>query len=109
MDTSIDKSVLASLADTPYACSSLHQLSGGTANFVYRGLLSKPLADGTTAVVIKHTEDFVASNRAFKIPADRCVPPLPLLPTLKQVSRLTAAEIRNRHPVRAERLPRTDY
>ncbi|KAL5360180.1 phosphotransferase enzyme family protein [Aspergillus floccosus] len=73
MDTAIDQSVLASLTGTPYACSSLHQLSGGTANFVYRGILSKPLPDGTTTVVIKHTEDFVASNRAFKIPADRCV------------------------------------
>ena len=61
------------LSETPYACSSLTPLSGGTANFVYRALLSHPLPDGTTSVIVKHSEAFVASNREFKLPAERCV------------------------------------
>ncbi|KAL4898386.1 kinase-like domain-containing protein [Aspergillus ambiguus] len=68
----IQRSVVADLSSTPYACSSIHPLSGGTANFVYRGVLSAPLADGTRTVVIKHTEDFIASNRDFKLSAERC-------------------------------------
>ncbi|KAF9887649.1 hypothetical protein FE257_009742 [Aspergillus nanangensis] len=72
-DEAIQTAVLAGLANTPYACTSATQLSGGTANFVYRGILTQPLPDGTTCVVIKHTEDFVASNRNFKISAERCL------------------------------------
>ncbi|KKK26790.1 hypothetical protein ARAM_000374 [Aspergillus rambellii] len=55
-----------------YPCSSLTQLSGGTANFVYRGVLLKALHDGTTTIIVKHAEDYVASNRDFKLTAERC-------------------------------------
>ncbi|KAE8150745.1 kinase-like domain-containing protein [Aspergillus avenaceus] len=65
--------ILAELSATPYACSSVEQLSGGTANFVFRGTLLRPLEDGTETVVIKHTEDYVASNREFKLSAERCL------------------------------------
>ncbi|KNG81449.1 hypothetical protein ANOM_009573 [Aspergillus nomiae NRRL 13137] len=65
--------ILSELSTTPYACSSVEQLSGGTANFVFRGTLLQPLPDGTTTVVVKHTEDYVASNREFKLSAARCL------------------------------------
>lgn len=67
--------ITASLQDGPYATRSLEKLSGGTANFVYRVLLSKPLEDGTKTVVVKHTEGFVALNPTFKIAENRCVRP----------------------------------
>ena len=72
--------ILSELSTTPYACSSVEQLSGGTANFVFRGTLLQPLPDGTTTVVVKHTEDYVASNREFKLSAERCVTVPALLP-----------------------------
>ncbi|OGM39637.1 hypothetical protein ABOM_011645 [Aspergillus bombycis] len=65
--------ILSELSTTPYACSSVEPLSGGTANFVFRGTLLHPLPDGTTTVVIKHTEDYIASNREFKLSAERCL------------------------------------
>jgi hypothetical protein len=68
--------VQESLKDGPYACGSLVKLSGGTANFVYRGILETPLEDGSKTVVIKHTESYVASNPNFKLTTTRCVSPL---------------------------------
>jgi len=65
--------VQASLENGPYACVSLEKLAGGTANFVYRGTLAKPLEDGTNTIVIKHTEAYVASNVNFKLTSTRCV------------------------------------
>lgn len=56
------------LSQTPFACSSLTRLSGGTANFVYRGTPSSP-----DSIIIKHTKDYVASNQSFKLDAKRCV------------------------------------
>ncbi|PWY79817.1 phosphotransferase enzyme family protein [Aspergillus eucalypticola CBS 122712] len=61
------------LAGTQYASSSLTPLSGGTANFVYRAQLNQPLQDGTISVIVKHTEAFIALNREFKLPAERCL------------------------------------
>lgn len=62
------------LSPTPFACSSLTRLSGGTANFVYRGTLSST----GQSVVIKHTKDHSASNPDFKIDVTRCVSRCPL-------------------------------
>ncbi|KUL83778.1 hypothetical protein ZTR_08634 [Talaromyces verruculosus] len=77
-DAEIEASLLSELADTKYACSSLMRLNGGTANFVYRGVLTKPESIGSTKqekpnVIIKHTTDFVALNREFKLDGERCV------------------------------------
>uniref|UniRef100_A0A093VRL3 Choline kinase alpha n=1 Tax=Talaromyces marneffei PM1 TaxID=1077442 RepID=A0A093VRL3_TALMA len=77
-DADIEASVFSQLASTKYACSSLTRLNGGTANFVYRGVLSNPESIGTTEqekanVIIKHTKDFVALNREFKLDGERCV------------------------------------
>ena len=65
--------VLDSLKDGPYACLSLEKLSGGTANFVYRGTLKTPLQGGVRTVVVKHTEGYVASNPGFKLAESRSV------------------------------------
>jgi hypothetical protein len=71
--------VLASLESSPYACQTLDRLTGGTANFVYRGTLVTPLADGSKTVVIKHSEEYSATNRNFKISRTRCVSSLSLI------------------------------
>lgn len=75
--------VQESLKNTPYECSSLIALSGGTANYIYRGDLLRSLEDGSKTVVIKHTEGFVASNPNFKITATRCVSVLSIQKNLK--------------------------
>lgn len=66
------------LALTKYACSSLTPLSGGTANFLFKGTLQNPLDDGTAEVVIKHGEAFSASWSALKLSQARCVSDPPL-------------------------------
>ncbi|KAF8854704.1 hypothetical protein BDZ45DRAFT_596667 [Acephala macrosclerotiorum] len=78
----IIQKVQESINDGPYACSTLVKLSGGTANFVYRGTLVTPLKDGTETVVIKHTEAYVASNPNFKLSDSRCQQILSALKTL---------------------------
>ena len=77
-DADIEASLLSELAATKYACSSLTRLNGGTANFVYRGILTNPEYIEATKkvkanVIIKHTTDFVALNREFKLDGERCV------------------------------------
>ena len=39
------------LLQTPFACSSLLLLAGGTANYVYRGIL----AESAESLIVKHT------------------------------------------------------
>lgn len=68
--------ILQELSSTQYACSSLEPLSGGTANFIFRGALSTALPDGTREVAIKHGEGYVASSPGFQLPTARCVCPL---------------------------------
>lgn len=72
-DHAITTTLLSTLAPTPYACTALARLSGGTANFVYRGTLRHALPDGTETVILKHAEEFLAGWREFRLPADRCV------------------------------------
>ncbi|KAI1769242.1 kinase-like domain-containing protein [Hypoxylon sp. FL1150] len=69
----ITAKVLQSLESTPFAASSLDALSGGTGNFIYRATLRQPLEDGTTQVLVKHSEDYVASAPDFKLPLYRCL------------------------------------
>ena len=57
------------LSQTPFACSSLSRLSGGNANFVYRGNPSS----SPGSIIIKHSKDYAASNPNFKLDAQRCV------------------------------------
>jgi hypothetical protein len=70
--------ILDQLAQTPYACSALTKLSGGTANFLYRGVLLKPVEEGTNTkaaqtVVIKRSTKYAAINRDFPLDITRCV------------------------------------
>lgn len=72
------RQILAELAHTAYACSGLTKLSGGTANFLYRGTLLKPLEGGTDTkavqtVVIKRSTNYVATNRNFPLDVTRCI------------------------------------
>jgi len=61
------------LNGTPYTSTTLESISGGSANFIYRAHLSKPLKDGTTDVLVKHSEDYMATDLTNKITVDRCV------------------------------------
>ncbi|TVY38531.1 hypothetical protein LSUB1_G002891 [Lachnellula subtilissima] len=85
-----------SLSKTPYACSSLTQLTNGTTNFVFRGVLTQPepvllpldpphggvdnaetaigtAATSTKTVIIKHSTAFAALNKDLPIDVSRCV------------------------------------
>ncbi|KAJ3580234.1 hypothetical protein NPX13_g339 [Xylaria arbuscula] len=62
------------LEGTPYACSELLALGGGTANFLYRGVLRQPLPGTTSSatVIVKLSTDYVAINRDFPLDVTRC-------------------------------------
>lgn len=65
--------ILEELALTPYACSSIEQVSGGFVNFTFRGFLSNPLPNGSSSVIIKHSKDFLGFIPGVQLQADRCV------------------------------------
>ncbi|KAJ8133399.1 hypothetical protein O1611_g217 [Lasiodiplodia mahajangana] len=70
--------LLDQLSQTQYACSAVTKLSGGTANFVYRGELLQPLRGHTdlvspNTVVIKLSTSFAAVNRDFPLDITRCI------------------------------------
>lgn len=69
----IASQVKQELGQTAFACTSLTPLSGGNANFIFRGKLQKPLDDGTAEIAIKHGEGFVALSPALKLSTSRCV------------------------------------
>ena len=71
----VQQEVIASLNDTPYACSSLFPLTGGYGNFVFRGRLKEKLPNGVAEVAIKHGKGHVASDANMLIPMSRCVWP----------------------------------
>ena len=89
--------ILDTLRGTQYACSTLALLSGGSANFVYRGELVVPLSlpsiDVPTVaaalatatvqtVIVKHFAEFLAVEKEFKIDVSRCVRSHPYLDPL---------------------------
>ncbi|KAL1854448.1 hypothetical protein VTK73DRAFT_8745 [Phialemonium thermophilum] len=94
--------VLQFLADTPYACSSIAPISGGSVNFVFRGLLCEPqtLPRSTTqdaspeaaarTVVIKHGAGFLFANRDFQLDVTRCFYEETMLHALNDFSSTTA-------------------
>lgn len=74
-DTSdlIRQQVAAWLNTTSYAASLLEPLTGGQANFTYRAHLINPLDDGTTEVIVKHGEPYMARHPANAVTVNRCV------------------------------------
>ncbi|KAJ4244771.1 hypothetical protein NW762_014348 [Fusarium torreyae] len=60
------------LNTTPYATASLEPLVGGQSNFTYLGNLLRPLQDGTTKVVVKHGEPYMARHPANAVTLSRC-------------------------------------
>lgn len=69
----IAEEIQKELGSTNFACSSLDPLSGGLANFVFKGRLAHPLPDGSQEVAVKHGEGYVAGMPDWKITTDRCV------------------------------------
>jgi hypothetical protein len=69
----IKSEIFTWLNRTRYASNTLEILPGGAANFIYRAQLSQPLSDGTTEVLIKHGEGYMAKHPANKISTERCV------------------------------------
>ncbi|KAJ2991565.1 hypothetical protein NUW58_g2467 [Xylaria curta] len=70
--------VFEALSKTPYACSSLTQLTNGTTNLVFRGELIQPILEqgrGRTAttVIIKHSLEHAALNKDFPIDISRAL------------------------------------
>ncbi|KAH8807339.1 kinase-like domain-containing protein [Xylogone sp. PMI_703] len=70
--------ILQRFSGTPYACSSLIQLTNGTTNFVFRGTLTHPIEGGAaptaaTTVIVKHSTSFAALNKDLPIDIYRCV------------------------------------
>lgn len=65
--------ILTALKDTPFACSKLDRLSGGHANWTYRGHLVNALENGQNSVVIKHAEGYIPSNPDYKLDVGRAV------------------------------------
>ncbi|CRG83512.1 Pentafunctional AROM polypeptide [Talaromyces islandicus] len=72
-DADVEASTLACLKDTKFACSALKRLNGGTANFVYSGQLLSSQDTKPEEVIVKHTTDYVALNREFKLDRERSV------------------------------------
>ncbi|KAB5558289.1 kinase-like domain-containing protein [Coniochaeta sp. 2T2.1] len=78
-EDALPSELLRQLSQTPYACSSLTQLSGGSANFVYRGILTQPLASTSgqkaveKTVIVKHSTGFLSVNRDFALDVSRCL------------------------------------
>ncbi|KAH8895098.1 hypothetical protein GQ53DRAFT_839453 [Thozetella sp. PMI_491] len=67
----VQPGILEELASTPYACSALEQLRGGTANYTFKGTLVQALPDGTTKIMIKHSRPYSASNNSFELDIGR--------------------------------------
>ncbi len=76
----VSAKILQALQHSPYACTSLSRLGGGSVNFVFRGFLAQPLSfpdvsmtTPTKSVIIKQSEKFLAVNKEFLLDISRCV------------------------------------
>jgi hypothetical protein len=97
--------VQESLEEGPFACTSLVVLTGGNANFLYRGTLVTPLVDGPETVVIKHTEDFVASMPDWDLTTTRCVSSPSHEPAPSKFSYVTTQDFEQSILTALEKLP----
>jgi 5-methylthioribose kinase len=69
----IAKDIQQALKKTRWKLSKLERLSGGNANFTYRGWLKKPDKDSYDTIIIKHAEPYVALSKEWKIDVGRAV------------------------------------
>ncbi|KAF2819139.1 hypothetical protein CC86DRAFT_147191 [Ophiobolus disseminans] len=70
----LSKHVQDAISSTPYACSSLEPLNGGTTSFVFRGVLVEPIAGDAAphqrtvnTIIVKHAASFSSCNREFAV------------------------------------------
>ncbi|KAJ0423038.1 hypothetical protein BJY00DRAFT_310634 [Aspergillus carlsbadensis] len=70
-DVDIESTLLTSLSETPYGCSSLVPLKAGVANTSYRGRLQCPLANGSETIVVKHYRTLADVENAILLPQSR--------------------------------------
>lgn len=74
----LTEEILLTLSTTPFVCSSLNKLDGGSMNYVFRGYLQKTITavDTSTApaktIVVKRTFDHLSVNRNFPVDVSRC-------------------------------------
>ncbi|KAK7731624.1 hypothetical protein SLS63_005310 [Diaporthe eres] len=94
----IASQVTRELGQTAFACTSLTPLSGGHANFIFRGKLQKPLDDGTAEIAIKHGEGFVALSPGLKLSTSRCILEEKCLQALQKLAPITSQSFSIRTP-----------
>ncbi|KAK6082666.1 phosphotransferase enzyme family protein [Seiridium cupressi] len=74
-EDTVSAKVLQQSSRTPYACSSLTQLSSRPVNFAYRDVLSQPFTtqNGMTAgsIIIKHSTDVLAARHDIQLDDQR--------------------------------------
>ncbi|KAB5566758.1 kinase-like domain-containing protein [Coniochaeta sp. 2T2.1] len=69
----ISAKVLEALVGTPHECVTLAPLSGGNANFSFRGQLAQHAIQGDDEfILVKHGEDYLARNQRQQVTTDRC-------------------------------------
>jgi hypothetical protein len=90
--------IMQDLSKTPYACSSLAILSGGTANFLFRGSLIQPLHNGAKTIIVKHSKEYVSANRDFPLDISRCIFEETLLNALRSFQQTTIDNISLKTP-----------
>jgi len=93
----IKERVYGFLSQTRYACSELTPLSGGSANFVFRGVLRVPVSSSASeekveVVIVKYSAAFLFVARAFSIDLSRCVSDPFFLSTQFQADAIQTAE-----------------
>lgn len=70
--------ILSTLSTTPFACSSLENLNGGSMNYVFRGHLQNAITgdEGSATlaktIVVKRTFGHLSVNRGFLVDVTRC-------------------------------------
>ncbi|CAG9996630.1 unnamed protein product [Clonostachys byssicola] len=78
-------------AGSDFKASELQPLTGGTGNFIFRATLSTALPDGTSQVVVKHGEGYVASSPNFPLSTSRCIIEVECLRELSNMAPLVSS------------------
>ncbi|KAF5974921.1 phosphotransferase enzyme family [Fusarium coicis] len=82
----IGSKVRKALEGTKFEVSKLKKITGGSANWIYKAKLVKPLDNGENEVLIKHGEPYMASKPEFALPPLRCAIETESLKTLSSLS-----------------------